>query len=185
MSDAVIQQAETRMKKSVQALHDAFGKLRTGRAHPGLLDSIRVEYYQQEVALTQVANVAVENAQTLTVTPWEKDMVSKVEKAIRQSDLGLNPATAGLVIRVPLPPLNEERRRDLVRIVKDEAEQARVSIRNIRRDANQEFKNSLKEKQISEDEERRLSTQMQKLTDQYVKEVDQCASDKEKDLMAV
>lgn len=185
MTDQIIQQAETRMKKSVQTLQESLAKLRTGRAHPSLLDSVRVEYYQQQVALTQVAAVAVENSRTLMVTPWEKDMVVKIEKAIRSSDLGLNPTTAGLVIRVPLPPLNEERRRDLVRVVKDEAESARVAVRNFRREANQEFKNLLKDKKISEDEEHRAAAKVQKLTDQYIVKIDQLAAEKEQDLMAI
>jgi ribosome recycling factor len=185
MIDGVITQAETRMKKSLQTLQDNLGKLRTGRAHPSLLDSIRVEYYQQPAPLTQVANVAVENSRTLTVTPWEKDMVAKIEKAIRNSDLGLNPTTVGLLIRVPLPALNEERRRELVRVVKEEAEQARVAVRNIRRDVNQEFKNFLKDKKISEDDERRAAAKVQKLTDLYIVKVDQLASGKEQDLMAI
>ncbi|MBS0350650.1 MAG: ribosome recycling factor [Proteobacteria bacterium] len=185
MIDSAINQAETRMKKSVQTLQDNLGKLRTGRAHPSILDSIRVEYYQQQVPLSQVANVAVENSRTLTVTPWEKDMVAKVEKAIRSSDLGLNPTTVGMLIRIPLPALNEERRRDLVRVVKDEAEQARVAVRNIRRDINQDFKNWLKDKKISEDEERRAATKIQKLTDQYIVKIDQLAAEKEQDLLAI
>ena len=185
MTDNVITQAETRMKKSLQLLQEALGKLRTGRAHPSLLDSVRVEYYKQQAPLSQVANVAVENSRTLMVTPWEKDMVVKVEKAIRSADLGLNPTTVGMLIRVPLPTLNEERRRDLVRVVKDEAEQARVAIRNIRRDINQEFKNLLKEKSISEDEEHRAAAKVQKLTDQYITKVDQSASEKEQELMSI
>lgn len=183
MTENAIAQSETRMKKSVQILQEGLAKLRTGRAHPSLLDPVRVEYYQQQVPLSQVANVAIENPRTLTVTPWEKDMVTKVEKAIRSADLGLNPAVTGMLIRVPLPALNEERRRDLVRVVKDEAEQARVAIRNIRRDTNQEFKNLLKDKKISEDEEHRAAAKVQKLTDQYIAKVDQLAEEKEKDLM--
>lgn len=185
MTDVIVQQAETRMKKTVQTLQDGLAKLRTGRAHPSLLDTVRVEYYNQMVTLNQVANVAVENARTLTVTPWEKDMVAKVEKAIRTADLGLNPTTVGMLIRVPLPALNEERRRDLVRVVKEEAEAARVAIRNIRREANQEFKNQLKDKKINEDEEHRAAAKVQKLTDQYIAKVDQLAAEKEQDLMAV
>jgi ribosome recycling factor len=185
MTDSIVQQAETRMKKTILTLQDSFGKLRTGRAHPGLLDAIRVEHYQQFVPLSQVARVTIENSQTLAVTPWEKDMVAKIEKAIRSSDLGLNPATAGVVIRVPLPPLNEERRKDLVRVVKEEAEGARVAVRNIRRDINQEFKNLLKDKKISEDEEHRAAAKVQKLTDQYIAKIDQLAAEKERDLMAV
>lgn len=185
MTTHAIQNAEARMKKSVQMLQDSLAKLRTGRAHPSFLDTVRVEYYQQQMPLAKVANVAIENSRTLTVTPWEKDMVAKIEKAIRNSDLGLNPTTVGMLIRVPLPALSEERRRDLVRVVKDEAEQARVAIRNIRRDANQEFKNLLKDKKISEDEEHQAIAKMQKLTDQYAAKVDQLAAEKEQDLMAI
>lgn len=185
MTDAVVAQAESRMKKSVQTLQDNLAKLRTGRAHPSFLDSVRVEYYQQQVPLSQVANVAIENSRSLTVTPWEKDMVTKIEKAIRNADLGLNPTTVGLLIRVPLPPLSEERRRDLVRVLKEEAEQSRVAVRNIRREANQDFKNLLKDKKISEDEEKRATAKMQKLTDQYIQKIDQLSAEKEKELMAI
>ena len=185
MSDQIIVQAETRMKKSVQMLQENLGKLRTGRAHPSLLESVKVDYYQQTVSLNQVANIAIENSRTLTVTPWEKDMVAKIEKAIRSADLGLNPTTVGLLIRVPLPPLNEERRKELVRVLKNEAEQARVAVRNIRRDINQELKSLLKDKKVSEDEERRASDRIQKITDQYVKQIDQIAVEKEQELMAV
>jgi ribosome recycling factor len=185
MTNEIIQQAETRMKKCLQALQDSLAKLRTGRAHTSLLDVVRVEYYQQQVPLSQVANVAVENARSLTVTPWEKDMVAKIEKAIRNSELGLNPTTVGAVIRVPLPALNEERRKELVRVVKDEAEQGRVAVRNIRRDVNQEFKNLVKDKKISEDDEHRAAAKIQKLTDQYILKIDQAAAEKEQDLMAI
>lgn len=185
MTNNVIQQAETKMKKTLQMLQEELAKLRTGRAHPSLLEHIRVEYFNQPVPLSQVSSVSVENARTLLVTPWEKDMVAKIEKAIRSADLGLNPSTAGMSIRVPLPPLNEERRKEFVKLLKDEAEQRRVSIRNIRRDANQEFKTMLKDKAISEDEEHRAAAKMQKLTDQYIAKVDQLVADKEKELMAV
>ncbi len=185
MTSQTIQLAESRMKKSIQALQDELAKLRTGRAHPSLLDQIKVEYYQQTIPINQVASITVENSRTLLVSPWEKEMVAKIEKAIRSSDLGLNPSTAGLTIRIPLPVLTEDRRKDLTRIVKDEAERARVAIRNIRRDANQEFKNSLKEKLINEDEERRAQANIQKLTDQYIIKVDQLAAEKEQDLMAL
>ncbi len=181
----IVQQAESRMKKSIQLLQDDLGKLRTGRAHPSLLENIKVEYYDQLTPLSQVANIAIEGPRTLTVTPWEKTLVAKIEKAIRNADLGLNPTTMGTLIRVPLPALNEERRKDLVRVVKDTAEQARVAVRNIRRDANQEFKNLLKDKKINEDEERRATGQIQKLTDQYIIKIDQMAGEKEQDLMAV
>jgi ribosome recycling factor len=159
--------------------------VRTGRAHPSLLDHIRVSYYGSEVPISQVANINVEDARTLTVTPWEKNMVSPVEKAIMTSDLGLNPMTAGTVIRVPMPPLTEERRRDLIKVVRHEAEGAKVAIRNIRRDANHNLKELVKEKMISEDDERRGQEIIQKLTDQHVKEVDEALEVKEKELLEI
>ncbi len=174
-----------RMGKSVEALRHELAKIRTGRAHPTLLDHIKVSYYGSEVPINQVANVAVEDARMLTVTPWERNMVQAVEKAIIQSDLGINPNTAGTVIRVPMPPLTEERRRDLQRVARNEAEQARVAVRNIRRDANHELKELVKEKLLSEDDERRGQDIVQRLTDQYVKEVDQVLEEKEADLMAI
>ncbi|QXP84636.1 ribosome recycling factor [Methylococcus sp. ANG] len=174
-----------RMQKSIEALKHEFAKIRTGRAHPSLLEHIRVSYYGNEVPLTQVANVAVEDARSLAVTPWERNMVQAIEKAIMTSDLGLNPSTAGTVIRVPLPPLTEERRRDLIKVVRHEAENGRVAIRNIRRDANNELKAALKEKLISEDEDRRSQEQIQKTTDQFIKEVDKLLEQKEADLLAV
>ncbi|MCO5762180.1 MAG: ribosome recycling factor [Gammaproteobacteria bacterium] len=185
MINDVNKDAEERMAKSVEALRLELVKIRTGRAHPSLLDHIRVNYYGNEVPIKQVANVTAEDARTLAVSPWEKSMVSAVEKAILQSDLGLNPNTAGSVIRVPIPPLTEERRRDLTKVARAEAEQGRVAIRNIRREANAEFKEMVKEKMISEDEERRGQELIQKLTDKYVKEVDQVLEEKEKDLMAI
>jgi ribosome recycling factor len=185
MIDEIIQDAEVRMGKSIDALHTEFKKIRTGRAHPSLLDQIHVDYYGADTPINQVANVTVEDSRTLAVTPWEKDMVSKVEKAIMNSDLGLNPATAGTVIRIPMPPLTEERRKDLVKVVKHEAEQARVAIRNIRRDANSDFKDLLKEKEISEDEERNAEERIQKLTDTYVGKIDMVLADKEAELMEV
>jgi ribosome recycling factor len=185
MIDEIIQDAEVRMGKSIDALHTEFKKIRTGRAHPSLLDQIHVDYYGADTPINQVANVTVEDSRTLAVTPWEKDMVSKVEKAIMNSDLGLNPATAGTVIRIPMPPLTEERRKDLVKVVRHEAEQARVAIRNIRRDANGDFKDLLKEKEISEDEERNAEESIQKLTDTYVGKIDKVLADKEAELMEV
>jgi len=185
MINDVTKDAEGRMAKSVEALRLELVKIRTGRAHPSLLDHIRVNYYGNEVPIKQVANVTAEDARTLAVAPWEKSMITAVEKAILQSDLGLNPNTAGQVIRVPIPPLTEERRRDLIKVARSEAEQGRVAIRNIRRDANNEFKEMIKEKMISEDDERRGQDLVQKLTDKYVKEVDQVLEDKEKDLMAI
>ncbi len=185
MIDEIRKDAEQRMGKSIESLRQAFSKIRTGRAHTSLLDHIRVPYYGDEVPLSQVANVSVAEARMLTVTPWEKSMVPVVEKALAASDLGINPSTSGAVIRVVLPPLTEERRKDLVKVVRAEAEGARVAIRNIRRDAMNDFKALLKEKEISEDEERRAQEQMQKLTDRYVGKVDELLAEKEKDLMAI
>ena len=171
------------MGKSVHALETELAKLRTGRAHPSLLEHISVSYYGSDTPLNQVANVTVEDGRTLVVQPWEQSMVSAVEKAILESDLGLNPNTAGTVIRIPLPPLTEERRRDLAKIVRHEGEQAKVAVRNIRRDANNELKNLVKEKLITEDDEHRGQEVIQNLTDQHVKESDQRVEQKEKDLM--
>jgi ribosome recycling factor len=185
MIEEIIQDAEVRMGKSIDSLHTEFKKIRTGRAHPSLLDQVHVDYYGADTPISQVANVTVEDSRTLAVTPWEKDMVSKVEKAIMKSDLGLNPATAGTVIRIPMPPLTEERRKDLVKVVRQEAEQARVAIRNIRRDANGDFKDLLKDKEISEDEERNAEERIQKLTDTYVGKIDKVLADKEAELMEV
>ena len=185
MISDIQQDASARMAKSIEALQKAFRKIRTGRAHPSLLDQITVSYYGSDSPLSQVANVSVEDSRPLKVTPWEKSMVQAIEKAIMASDLGLNPATQGLVIRIPLPPLTEERRRDLVKIVKQEAEQGRVSIRNIRRDANSEIKEALKEKLISKDEARAGEEKIQKVTDQYVKEVEKHLEEKEADLLSM
>lgn len=185
MISDIHQDASTRMGKSIDALKHEFSKIRTGRAHPSLLDQISVSYYGAESALSQVANIAVEDARTLTITPWEKNMVQIIEKAILKSDLGLNPATNGMVIRIPLPPLTEQRRRDLVKVVKHEAENGRVSIRNIRRDANNEIKDALKEKLISEDEAHAAEEKIQKLTDQFVKEVEKLLEAKEADLLSL
>ncbi|MCG5534944.1 ribosome recycling factor [Ectothiorhodospira mobilis] len=185
MLDTIKKDAATRMGKSIEALRHELAKIRTGRAHTSLLDHVHVEYYGSEVPIHQVASVNVEDARTLTVTPWERDMVGKVEKAIMNSDLGLNPATAGTVIRVPMPALTEERRKELVKVVRHEAENARVAIRNIRRDANGELKSLLKDKTLSEDDERKGQDEIQKLTDQYVAEVDKVLAEKEKELMAV
>lgn len=185
MINELSQDAEKRMVKSVEALKSDLTKLRTGRAHPSLLDHIKVSYYGSETPLNQVANITIENSRTLAVTTWEKDMTPAVEKAIRSSDLGLNPMSAGTVIRVPLPPLTEERRRDMVKLIREEAENARVAIRNIRRDANQMIKELLKEKQITEDDERRAETAIQKLTDKYISEVEKIIETKESDLMTV
>ncbi len=185
MIDELMLDAEERMQKSIEALKNELTKIRTGRAHPSLLDHITVDYYGVETPLSQVASVGSEDARTLTITPWEKPMVQAIEKAIMKSDLGLNPMSAGTVIRVPVPALTEERRRDLVKVVKAEAEGTRVAIRNIRRDANSDLKGLEKEKMISEDEERRAEDSVQKLTDKYVKEVETVLEKKEKDLMAI
>jgi ribosome recycling factor len=185
MLDDIKSDADERMGKSIQALIAAFAKIRTGRAHPGILDGITVDYYGVETPLNQVANVSVEDARTLAVSPWEKPMVPVVEKAILKSDLGLNPATSGDKIRLPMPPLTEENRRDLTKIAKSEAENARVAIRNIRRDANSMMKELLKDKEITEDDSRRGEEDIQKLTDAKVKEVDDLLSAKETDLMEI
>ena len=177
--------AGDRMAKSVASLKQDLTKIRTGRAHTSLLDHITVDYYGSEVPLNQVSNVGIEDARTLTVTPWEKDMVAPIEKAILNSDLGLNPASAGTVIRVPLPALTEERRKDMIRIVRQEAEGGRVAIRNIRRDAISDVKDLLKEKMIGEDEERRAEVDVQALTDKYVAEVDELLAGKEEELMEI
>jgi ribosome recycling factor len=185
MIDDIKKDAAGRMAKSVESLRDNLAKVRTGRAHPSLLDHLTVPYYGSDVPLKQVANVGVEDGRTLTVQPYEQQMVSAVEKSIMESDLGLNPNTAGTMIRVPMPPLTEERRRDMTKIVRHEAEQARVAVRNIRRDANADLKALVKDKLISEDDERRGHEIIQKLTDQHVKEIDDLLEVKEKDLMSV
>jgi ribosome recycling factor len=177
--------AEEKMKKSLEALKADFGKVRTGRAHAGILDHVKVDYYGTLMPINQVANISVLDAHTLGVQPWEKSMVAKVEKAIRDSDLGLNPASMGDVIRVPMPPLTEERRRELVKLVRGEAENGKVAVRNIRRDAIAHLKELVKNKEISEDEERRAQDEVQKLTDKYIAEIDKATAEKEKDLMAV
>ncbi|MFP4639133.1 MAG: ribosome recycling factor [Guyparkeria sp.] len=185
MIDDVVKDARTRMNKSIEALKTELSKIRTGRAHVSVLDHIHVEYYGSEVPLSQVAKLSAEDARTLSVTPWEKDMVGKIEKAIMTSDLGLNPSSAGTVIRIPMPPLTEERRRELGKVVRHEGENAKIAIRNIRRDANSDFKAFLKEKEISEDDERRGEEMVQKLTDESVAEVDRIVAQKEKELMEV
>jgi len=185
MIEEIQTDAKVRMSKSVEALVHDLAKLRTGRAHPSLLDHITVSYYGSDVPLGQVANINVEDARTLTISPWEQGMVAPVEKAIMNSDLGLNPNSAGNVIRVPLPPLTEERRKDMIRIVRQEAENARVAVRNIRRDANHNLKDLVKEKMASEDDERRAEDVIQKLTDQHVKEIDGLLEKKEADLMEI
>ncbi len=178
-------ESEARMTKSIDALKTELTKLRTGRANTALLDHIRVPYYGNDVPLNQVANVTVSDSRTLTIQPWEKNMIGPIEKAIMEANLGLNPNTAGTLIRIPLPSLTEERRRELTKVVKGEGENAKVAIRNIRRDANQHFKNLLKDKKATEDEERRAQDDVQKLTDRYVAEVDKLLATKEKELMEI
>lgn len=185
MIEDIQKDARARMKKSVEALKSELIKIRTGRAHSSLLDHVTVEYYGAEVPINQVANVSAADARTLLVTPYERGMIGKIEKAIMQSDLGLNPASQGDVMRVPMPALNEERRKELVKVVRHEAEQARVAIRNIRRDANQDLKTLAKEKEITEDDQRRGEEQIQKLTDQFVAQVDELLENKEQELMAI
>ncbi len=177
--------AEQRMQKSLDTLKVDLGKVRTGRAHAGLLDHITVDYYGTQTPLSGVANVSVLDGRTLAVTPWEKKMVQAIEKSIRESDLGLNPATMGDTVRVPMPALTEERRKDLIKVVKVEAENARVSVRNVRRDANTSLKDLLKAKSVSEDEERRAQDDIQKLTDRFIAEIEKALHAKEHELMAV
>jgi ribosome recycling factor len=185
MIEEVKKTAEQKMQRSLESLKNDLAKVRTGRAHAGLLDHVMVEYYGSMVAVNQVANVNLGDARTINVQPYEKSMIGKVEKAIRDSDLGLNPATNGDLIRVPMPMLTEERRRDLTKIVRAEGEGAKVAIRNIRRDANDALKKMIKDKEISEDDERRAQDEIQKATDKAVAEVDKMLQQKEADLMAV
>lgn len=185
MLQEIKKDAAERMKKSIEALRSELKKLRTGRAHTSLLDHVTVEYYGSAVPLSQVANIGVEDSRTLTITPWERQMVQPVEKAIMTSDLGLNPNTAGNVIRVPLPPLTEERRRDMGKVVRHEGENAKVAIRNIRRDALHQVKELLKEKEISEDDDRRAHDEIQQLTDKHIEVVDKVVAEKEQELLEV
>ncbi len=185
MIKEILTDTETRMGKSVDSLRSELVKIRTGRAHPSLLDQIMVDYYGTDTQINQVANVTVEDSRTLAVAPWEKQMVAVVEKAIMNSGLGLNPSTAGNLIRIPMPPLTEERRRELVKVVKADGENAKIAIRNIRRDANSDFKDLLKEKEISEDESRQAEDNVQKHTDKYVAAVDEVIAGKEKELMEI
>jgi len=185
MLEDIKKDAVERMQKCVLALRNELKRLRTGRAHPSLLEHIRVEYYGNEVPLNQVANIALEDARTITVTPWEKQMVAAVEKAIMKSDLGLMPNSAGTVIRVPMPALTEERRRDLTKVVRHEAENARVAVRNVRRDVMSELKDMVKEKLLSQDDDRRAQDEIQKLTDKHVAEIDQVLAEKEKEVMQI
>jgi len=185
MINDVKKAAEQKMQKSVEALKIDLTKVRTGRAHTGLLDHIHVDYYGTMMPINQVANVKLADPRTIGVQPWEKKMIPVVEKAIRNSDLGLNPATTGDLIRVPMPPLTEERRKELIKVVHKEAEAARVAIRNVRRDANEHLKKMLKDKEVSEDDERHAQVDVQKLTDRYIAEIDKLLHTKEADLMAV
>lgn len=185
MLDEIQKDAAQRMDKTVSVLNDNFHKIRTGRAHSSLLDHITVEYYGAEVPLNQAANISVEDARTITISPWDKNMVPVIEKAVMTSDLGLNPSTAGTVIRVILPPLTEDRRRDLVRILRQEAEDARIAVRNIRRDANQTLKELSGEKETSEDEVRHGEQRIQKLTDEHIDRIDSLLEAKEQEVMKV
>jgi len=185
MIDDILKDAAVRMDKSIEAFRQTLTKVRTGRAHPSLLDHLLVDYYGSSVPISQVANIGVEDARTLIVTPWEKTMVQPIEKSILKSDLGLNPATAGTVIRIPMPPLTEETRRELVKVVRHDGEAAKVAIRNIRRDANSDFKELLKGKEISEDDERKAQEAIQKLTDTHVAGVDKVLEAKETELMEI
>jgi len=183
--DEIKKDAASRMAKSVASLQQELTKIRTGRAHTSLLDHVTVEYYGSQVPLNQVSNIGIEDSRTLVVTPWEKDMVQPIEKAIMTSDLGLNPATAGTVIRVPLPVLTEERRKDMIRLVRNEAEGGRIAIRNIRRDAMHDVKELLKEKMIGEDDERRAEGEIQNITDKHVGQIDEVLASKESELMEI
>ena len=179
------QNADQKMQKSIESLKNDLSKVRTGRAHPSLLDQVHVDYYGSPTPLSQVANLTLIDARTIGVQPWEKNMIAPVEKAIRESDLGLNPASMGDLIRVPMPALTEERRKELVKVVKHEGESAKIAVRNIRRDANEHLKKLLKDKDISEDDERRAQDDVQKMTDKFVAEVDKLVTQKEADIMTV
>ncbi len=185
MLNEIKNDANQRMNKTIASLESAFSKIRAGRAHPSLLEQIQVEYYGSMMPISQVANISAEDSRTLKVSPWEKDMVTVIEKAIMTSDLGLNPQTMGQVMRIPLPPLTKERRGELVRVVKDEAEQAKVAIRNIRRDANSDFKELLKEKEISEDEAHKAEDDIQKITDEHIKSIEHKLREKENTLLEI
>ncbi len=185
MIDEIQKDAEDRMKKSVESTRDAMSRIRTGRATPALLEHLNVDYYGTATPIPQVATVAVSDARTLTVQPWEKNMLSVIERAILESDLGLNPITAGETMRIPLPPMTEERRITMVKVVKSEGEDGKIAIRNIRRDAIQTVRELLKEKEITEDEEKQSEGELQKITDKYVAMVDQVVADKEKEVMEV
>ncbi|MFZ5722572.1 MAG: ribosome recycling factor [Pseudomonadota bacterium] len=185
MINDIKKDAEARMKKCIESLDTAFKKIRTGRANPAILDAVRVNYYGNDTPINQVAQVTVEDSRTLSISPWEKNMVTEIEKAIMKSDLGLNPNTAGSVIRLVMPALTEETRKDMIKVARGEAEHARVAVRNVRRDANTLLKDLLKDKKVSEDEERKAQDDVQKLTDKYVAEIDAHLKKKEQDLLAV
>ncbi len=185
MINEIKKDAEARMQKSIESLTNDLGKVRTGRANPGLLDHVMIDYYGNPSPLNQVASISVSDSRTLTVTPWEKNLVPIIEKAILTSDLGLNPATAGNSIRVPMPALTEERRKELIKVVRSEGENGRIAVRNIRRDANNQLKELVKQKDISEDDERRSCDEIQKITDKYVAQIDVLLAEKEKDLMEI
>ena len=185
MINEIHDDANDRMNKTLASLESDFSKIRAGRAHPSLLEQIHVEYYGTLVPISQVSNITTEDSRTLKVTPWEKDMVGLIEKAVLTSDLGLNPNSMGQVIRIPLPPLTEERRKELVRVVRDEAELARIAVRNIRRDAISDYRELLKEKEISEDETHRAEENIQKITDQHINLIDKTLSDKENSLLEI
>jgi ribosome recycling factor len=185
MIEDIKKDAVTRMTKCVQTFAADTKKLRTGRAHPSLIEHLRVDYYGSETPLQQVANISVEDGRTLVISPWEKTMVQPIEKAIFKSDLGLTPMTAGTVIRIPMPPLTEERRRDITKVLKHEAENARIAVRNVRRDVMSDVKEALKEKLVSQDDERRAEADIQKLTDKYIGEIEQLLAAKEKEIMQV
>jgi ribosome recycling factor len=178
-------QIDQKMQKTIESFKVGLSKIRTGRAHAGLLDHVQVDYYGNPVPISQVANVSVADARSLSVSPWEKGMIAAIEKAIRESDLGLNPSTQGDIVRVPMPPLTEERRKELVKVVKSEAEDAKVAVRNVRRDANQSLKDWVKDKTISEDESRRSEDEIQKTTDKFVQEIDKLAAQKETEVMSI
>ncbi|MFN7095358.1 MAG: ribosome recycling factor [Burkholderiales bacterium] len=185
MTNEIKKQAETKMQKSVESYKSNLSKIRTGRAHAGILDHVQVDYYGSMLPVNQVANVTVSDARTVMVQPWEAKMSATIEKAIRDSDLGLNPIGSGSTIRVPMPPLTEERRRELIKVVKGEGEEAKVAVRNIRRDANADLKAKLKDKLISEDDDKRGQEEIQKLTDKYIVEIDKATAEKEKELLTV
>ncbi len=185
MLQAIRNDAKSRMQKTLETLEANLAKIRTGRAHPSILDAVKVDYYGSEVPISQVANVTVEDARTLSVQPWEAQMVSKIEKAIMMSDLGVNPVTNGATMRIPMPMLTEERRKEFAKVARTEAEQARVAVRNIRRDANSDVKTLLKDKEITEDEARRSDDEIQKLTDEFVAKIDKVLAEKEKSLFEI